>query len=46
MQPSQNDLAMTKRLQQAGEIMGIELLDHIIVGNDNYLSMREEGIIN
>ncbi|MCL8203748.1 hypothetical protein M5361_00635 [Ligilactobacillus agilis] len=26
--------------------MGIELLDHIIVGNDNYLSMREEGIIN
>lgn len=46
LQPSQNDLAMTKRLQQAGEIMGIELLDHIIVGNDNYLSMREEGIIN
>lgn len=44
--PSKNDLEMTKRLQKAGQIVGIELLDHIIVGNCNYLSMREERIIN
>jgi len=46
LNPSKNDLEMTKRLQKAGKIMGIELLDHIIVGNCNYLSMREERIIN
>lgn len=42
--PSDNDLAFTKRLIKCGEIMGIELLDHIITGHTNYVSLREEGL--
>ncbi|KRL97988.1 JAB domain-containing protein [Liquorilactobacillus satsumensis] len=44
--PSQNDLKLTNRLRKCGEIMGINLLDHLIVGSVHYLSMREEKIIN
>lgn len=43
--PSENDLSLTKRLEECGHLLGIELLDHIIVGNSSYLSMREENII-
>ena len=43
--PSENDLSLTKRLEECGYLLGIELLDHIIVGNSSYLSMREENII-
>lgn len=43
--PSKNDLALTKRLLGCGEMLGITLLDHIIVGDTSYLSMREEEII-
>jgi DNA repair protein RadC len=41
-QPSREDLALTKRLCEAGELLGIPVLDHIILGNNNYLSMKEE----
>lgn len=41
--PSENDLNFTKKMQQAGEILGIQLTDHIIVTDTEYLSMREEG---
>lgn len=40
--PSPNDIALTRRLQACGELLGIALLDHIIVGEHTYLSMREE----
>lgn len=43
--PSQADLAITERLRQAGEILGIPLLDHLIIGDCRYLSFREEGIL-
>ncbi|MHC3377158.1 RadC family protein [Ligilactobacillus equi] len=43
--PSKNDLHLTKRLVDCGELLGIDLLDHIIVGDSDYLSLREEGII-
>ncbi len=43
--PSKNDLALTKRLVKCGDMLGITLLDHIIVGDTSYLSMREEEII-
>lgn len=42
-QPSQNDLAFTKRIRECGELMGIEILDHLIVGGVNYFSLREEN---
>ncbi|WP_128896670.1 JAB domain-containing protein [Longirhabdus pacifica] len=43
--PSDEDIEITKRLENAGEILGIRLLDHIIVGN-NSISLREKGYLN
>lgn len=39
--PSQEDIAVTKRLQEVGELLGVELLDHIIVGDNTYTSLKE-----
>ncbi len=41
---SEDDIALTKRLAEAGEIMGIDVLDHIIIGDKNYLSLKREGL--
>ncbi|WP_265455679.1 RadC family protein [Enterococcus sp. HY326] len=41
--PSSNDLDFTARLIKCGEMLGIELLDHIITGEKSYISLREEG---
>jgi DNA repair protein RadC len=42
--PSNQDLEVTKRLQEAGELLGIAVLDHIIVGTEGaYVSLREGG---
>ena len=43
--PSDDDRLVTKRLVEAGSLMGIEVLDHIIVTNDTFLSFKEKGII-
>lgn len=43
--PSQDDLALTRRLLEAGRIMGIEVLDHVVVGAKRFLSLKEEGLI-
>ena len=40
-EPSQADLLFTKRMISCGEMMGIELLDHLIIGHGEYLSLRE-----
>lgn len=42
-QPSEADFNMTKRLVEAGEIMGIEVLDHIVMGDQEFTSFKEEG---
>lgn len=44
-EPSQHDLAFTKRLLDASRLLGIPLLDHIIVGDRNYVSLAERGAI-
>lgn len=44
-EPSPEDLEVTKRLKAAGGIMGIELLDHLIIGEDSFLSFREKGYL-
>jgi len=44
-EPSREDIGLTKRLKKVSEYMDIELLDHIIIGNDNYVSMKSKGII-
>lgn len=43
--PSREDVALTKRLAQAGELLGIEVLDHIIVGDGKYVSLKAERLI-
>jgi DNA repair protein RadC len=41
--PSDADVEVTKRLKEAGKILGIEVLDHIIIGYNTFLSMKESG---
>ena len=43
-EPSQEDITITKRLVEAGKIIGIEVVDHVILGLKS-LSMKEKGII-
>ncbi|KXB67646.1 putative DNA repair protein RadC [Parvimonas sp. KA00067] len=44
--PSMQDIEITKRLQEVGNLVGIKLLDHIIIGYNKYISLREKGIMN
>lgn len=43
-EPSAADISFTKRIAKCGDLMGIELLDHIIVGEGEYISLKELGI--
>jgi len=42
--PSEDDIKLTRRLAEAGEIMGIDVLDHVIIGDKAYLSLKREGL--
>ena len=44
-EPSADDLAITERLRAAGRIVGIDVLDHLIVGNGSVVSLRERGAL-
>ncbi|MFD2133678.1 DNA repair protein RadC [Pseudogracilibacillus auburnensis] len=43
--PSQEDIHVTRRLVEAGKMMGIELLDHLVIGNDIFISLKEKGYL-
>jgi len=43
--PSQDDISITKRLKESGNILGIELLDHIVIGGVGFLSFKERGLM-
>lgn len=43
--PSREDQLTTRRIQEAGALIGIDLLDHIIIGNNCYISFRKEGML-
>jgi DNA repair protein RadC len=43
--PSRDDIELTRRLVRAGEIMGIDVLDHIIMAAEDFLSMKERGLM-
>ena len=43
--PSRADILVTRRVKEAGEILGIELLDHIIIGDNCYVSLALEGYL-
>lgn len=44
-EPSQQDIEITKRLGDVGDIMGIQVLDHIILGDGTYCSLKERGLM-
>lgn len=43
--PSKEDIEVTKRLIKAGQLIGIDVLDHVIIGGSGYTSLREEQLI-
>lgn len=43
--PSQEDIHVTRRLVEAGKIIGIELLDHLVIGNNRFISLKEKGYL-
>ncbi|NCA94255.1 MAG: hypothetical protein EOM84_03660, partial [Sphingobacteriia bacterium] len=44
-EPSDNDLTTTNRLKEAGKIMGIELIDHIIITKNSFFSLKERSMM-
>lgn len=43
-EPSEDDIKLTGRLVEAGGIMGIDVLDHVIVGDKNFISLKRQGL--
>ena len=43
--PSREDMLLTERIRQAGELIGIELLDHIVMGDNCYISFSEQELL-
>lgn len=44
-EPSQEDVLLTRRITEAGNLIGVPLLDHIIIGDNSYVSLKERGFI-
>lgn len=44
-EPSQQDIELTNRLYEAGELLGIKLLDHLIIGDRTFTSLKEKGYL-
>jgi DNA repair protein RadC len=42
--PSPEDIRVTKQIVEAGKLLDIELLDHLIIGNGRYISLKERGL--
>lgn len=45
LEPSDEDISLTKRLTQAGRLLGIEVLDHVIVSGGGWMSFKEKGLL-
>ena len=45
LSPSKDDMELTQRLTKAGEIIGIDVLDHLIITADDFLSLKERGLL-
>ena len=43
--PSEDDVELTRRLRTAGQTLDIHVLDHVVVANDGYVSLRQRGVI-
>ena len=44
-EPSEADLLFTRRMVESGQMIGIDLLDHFVVGSRSYVSLKEYGVI-
>lgn len=44
-EPSKEDIEVTRRLAETGKIIGIDVLDHIIVGDESFISLKEKGYL-
>jgi DNA repair protein RadC len=44
-EPSREDIEITESLRKAGELLKIEVMDHIIIGDDRYVSFQEKGLM-
>ena len=44
-QPSPDDVALTRRIAEAGALLGIALLDHVVIGRSGYASLRDMGLL-
>jgi len=45
LEPSDEDVSLTRRLAQAGKLLGIEVLDHVIVTKEGFMSFKQKGLI-
>ena len=45
-EPSPEDVSITKQLIEAGELLGIKLLDHVVIGNPEIVSLKERGLMS
>lgn len=43
--PSKEDYIITKKIQEAGILVGIKLMDHVIIGDNRYISLKEKGFL-
>lgn len=43
--PSQEDIEITRRLKEVGDVMGVRVLDHVVIGHDRYFSFSDKGMI-
>lgn len=43
--PSREDITMTNRLKEAGDLLGIEVLDHLIVSHEGFISFKDKGLL-
>ena len=44
-EPSEQDLSLTRRLTSAGTLMGIEVIDHVILGAARFVSLKQRGLV-
>ena len=45
-EPSRDDIRLTKDLAEVGRLLAIELLDHVVIGSDGWVSLKEQGLFD
>nr|WP_055668416.1 JAB domain-containing protein [Desnuesiella massiliensis] len=45
LEPSNEDINITNRIKECGKLLGIDIIDHIIIGDENFISLKEKGFL-